>query len=332
METGETMKERADFHVHYTDKTAREIINQAKAGQVMVLGLVGRAEYSSQILEYMKYGEDLGIKVLPGVEYKARLDGGSVDLICLDFDPQNSEIANYFAENAEKQQEINKSVAQKEKEFLGSQGFDFQKLNEEDRQILEGLLKGEHAEKAIKFCRIAVNANEDKIKELRDLHSSIWKEVVEKHGIKPWYQNDPKGLDAKFLYELYFANETKPGYQYAIAPYITPVEKIIKATHKAGGVVLYSPEGKFDEVIWQKLIDSGIDGIMAWHANRIELPKSLMAIIRKSGLLILGGGDYDPTRNHWQIGTGDESNSMFINPKRYSELLEYKNRHGLNNE
>lgn len=330
MESEKTTKGQADFHVHYEVKNpegAKDIIKEARRRDVGVLGLVGRAEYSTRLPELVKFGQEIGVIVLPGVEYKARLDDRShksVDLICLDFNPQSLEIANYFAENAPKQQQINKAIAAEEKEFLETQGFSFSNLKDEDKKTLEEIFRGEHVDKAIKLCRIAANTEEGNVEELKKKYPREWQEVQEKHGIKPWYKNDPIGLDAKFLYELYFSNETKPGYQYAIAPYITPVQKIIEATHKSGGVILYSPEGKFNEATWQKLVDLGIDGIMVWHGKRMELPKSLVATIRKIGLLILGGGDYDPARNHWQIGTGDETNSMFISPKRYEELRKYK--------
>lgn len=323
-------KERVDFHVHYTDETARDIIREAKNKGVVAVGLVGRAEYSTRIPEFMQYGKDYGVKVLPGVEYKARLDqGGYGDIICLGFDPNHPDISIYFAEEGQKQQQINREVAAKEKEFLEAQGFSLDNLNNEDKNALGEILRGEHAEKAIKLCRIAVNTQKDYVEELKKKYPREWQEVQERHGVKPWYRDDPNALSAKFLYELYFADDSRSGFKYAIEPYITPASKIIEATHKAGGVVLYSPEGKFNMDAWQKLVDLGVDGIMGWHANRIELPKSLVTDIRKQGLLILGGGDYDPTRNHWQIGSGDETNSMFISPKRYQELENYKRMKGL---
>lgn len=329
MEGEKITQKRADFHVHYdvkNPKSAETIIKDARSKNVVIIGLVGRAEYSVKLPELVRFGQERKVIVLPGVEYKARLNyelHESVDLICLDFNPQSAEIANYFAENAPKQQQINKEIAAKEKEFLETRGFSFDNLNDEDKKVLGEIFRGEHTDKAIKLCRIAVNTKKEYVEELKKKYPQEWQEVQERYGIKPWYKNDPIGLDAKFLYELYFANETKPGYQYAIAPYITPVQKVIEATHKSGGVVLYSPEGKFNETTWQRLVDLGIDGIMAWHGGRLELPKSLAADIRRKGLLILGGGDYDPARNHWQIGTGGE-NSMFISPKRYEELRKYK--------
>lgn len=323
------MKERADFHVHYTDNTAKEIIDKAKSRQVVVLGLVGRAEYSSKIGEYVTYGEEVGVRVIPGVEYKARLDGGSVDIICLDFDPNHPAIINYFAKDNSRQQGINQEVAAKEKEFLETQGFNFDNLTAEDQKEMARLLEGDEADKAIKICRIGVNANQKLLAKLKASYPERWIEVQREHGIKPFYQGDPKRLEAKFLYQMYFADENKPGFQYAIAPYVTEVGKIIEATQKAGGIVLYTPEGKFNLQTWNRLIELGIDGVMAWHGNRIELSRSVIVSARKQGLLILGGGDYDPAKNHWRIGTGDETSSMFISPKRAQELEAYKSKRKL---
>ena len=56
----------------------------------------------------------------------------------------------------------------------------------------------------------------------------------------------------------------------------------------------------------------------------MELPRQSVVRIRKMGLLTLGGSDYDPDKNDWQIGKGD--GEMYISLKRMTDYLKYKNR------
>ena len=65
---------------------------------------------------------------------------------------------------------------------------------------------------------------------------------------------------------------------------------------------------------------------MLWHGSTLKSPNGValsdvVADIKKRGLLILGGSDYDPTKNHWQIGIG--GGNTYISPRRLKEFDDY---------
>ena len=141
-------------------------------------------------------------------------------------------------------------------------------------------------------------------------------------------------LVAKFLYEHLMAfgkegfNYTKSGISFEP---LSAVE-VVRIIHQVGGGVLYSPEGGYNQKIWNRLIEMGIDGIMGWHGNKlgVEQRNSLQSIIadtpidviieaRKGGLLILGGSDAQG--GDWVLGKGN--GQMCISPRRYEEFQRY---------
>ena len=124
------------------------------------------------------------------------------------------------------------------------------------------------------------------------------------------------------MYELHFG-PGKPGRLLAR----DSAEDLVKIVHDCGGVVVYSPEGNFDQSVWNKLVDIKIDGVMAWHGSRLGkdrkgIDTNLNAIksARKLGLLVLGGSDYDPRKQDWELGVG--RGDLFINKRRLNEFKE----------
>ena len=306
---------RVDFHVHYTDESAKRTIEKAGDQWITAIALIRRTEISDHMPEYINYGEKLGVKVLPGVEFFAGLKDTNVELIALGFDYTNITVRNIFG--VAERKDHNKKVAEKQKELFEAQGFYFEGLEGQDKEELTSLLNGNVTEKAILFCRLASRnpANRLKINALKEEHSSLWKEIEEASRTKKAY-SEPTLTEAKFLWRLFFM----PGKPCFIAVQKRPGE-IIDAIHQAGGVVLYSPEGKFNESDWRKLIDLGIDGIMGWHGGKLELGREIVADARKRKLLILGGSDYDPDVEEWQVGSG--SGALYMSPRRYQELTSY---------
>ncbi len=304
---------RVDFHVHYTDATAPSIIHEARDNGIVVLGLIGRAEISDKINDYVREGEQLGIEVFPGVECLSRIDGKFVDLIAIGVDENDSTIRRYFGQNDGI--ELNSRIAQHQYGFLQGQGFSFTDLSEDSRTLLNELLAGRITEKAIKFCQIAVsNAENDLlIGGLKNEFSNEWQEVHDQFSNKPGYNEHPLWVTAKFLYQHYFAPGC-PGYV-LIQPTSTD---FINAAHQAGGVIVYSPEGDFNAGVWQTLVSQGVDGIMAWHGGDMEIAPEIASEAHRTGLLVLGGSDYNPDNNHWQMGNG--KGDMYISPRRAKDL------------
>lgn len=310
---------RTDFHIHYTDVSAREVLEEAKKNGLSSVALVGRAEISKDIKELINYGERLGIRVFSGVEYLAKIgESEFVELICLAFDPNHPKIKKYFGKDSEKQIKLNIEVARKQKELLERKGFTFEGMDINQKNLLSDLLAGKIAEKAIRFCELVTSnkANYDKVRQLIGNHPTEWKEINTTYSEKPGYKGFPTRLQSKFLWSFFFATG-REGY----VPVLTSASEIINSIHAAGGVVLYSPEGEFNEAIWNKLVEFGVDGIMGWHGGKLEIHKDTIRTARQKGLLILGGSDFNPSKNDWQIGVG--AGELYISLRRHEELDRY---------
>lgn len=305
--------DRVDFHIHYSDQNAEQIIEQARKNNVVALALIRRTEISENMENYINYGKALGVDVLPGVEYFARLDEGNVELIGLGFDYKAPPIREIFGISERK--DFNRNLAAIQKKLFEAQGFSFESLSLGENERLRSLLAGDISEKAILFCRLAVSSslNRSKIVQLKMENEKLWEEVRAWAKPKSGYL-EPRLVEAKFLWRLYFA----PG-KACFVPMQRSAEEVVKRVHSAGGVMLYSPEGHFDEVSWSKLLALGIDGLMGWHGGNLEVGRNVIRDIKQRNLLIMGGSDYDPSVEEWQIGSGD--GTMFISIRRHKELL-----------
>ncbi len=322
-------RRRVDFHVHYNpadEQTAYDAIRIAKERNVIAMTILARSQVSENTTEFIKYGESIGVHVVPGVEFLARVETTSIDLIFLGFDPQSSELKEYFGNkysNKEKG-DANKRLAKFQREFLEGKGYLYDGLDEKQIELFQKLNSGELSEKAFPFCWIAASLPENfhLVEKLKVELPEEWKRINLKYGKMPNYIDDPKKLDAKLMYNHYFA-VGKEGY-YEVR---TEAKKIIPVIHRAGGVAIYSPEGEFKIEIWKELQKAGIDGIMAWHAGILgangrdvpDISKDVVVKARKVGLLVLGGSDYQQL--DWELGIGN--GNMFVSPKRYEELITY---------
>lgn len=307
-------KPSVDLHVHYTEETVYSIIDTAKQKNVRAIALVGRLQISDNFDKFQSYGQEQGVDIISGVEYTVRINGCRSDLIALGFENNHHRTRSYFG--IEEQMELNRVIAAHQEEFLKTNGFKFANLLEYELELLERLRTGKESEKAIKFCQLVVRSkvNAGLIEELKCNYNQDWQQVIYDNGQKEWYKNNPDALDAKFLYTIYF-HFGKPGYiEVTGLPSNT-----IDAIHDSGGVVLYSPEGNFRQDVWEKLQDYNIDGIMGWHGSYLELPYSITKSALRQNMLILGGSDYHPHLNEWQVGDGD-TGTLFISPRRYEEL------------
>lgn len=313
------LRERVDFHIHYTDETILSILEETKVKNVKAIALVGRGEISDKIEEYMTLGKEKGIEVIVGAEIlvKTGNEGDLIDVVCLGFDPKHPGIRKHFGRKENMQ--FNARLALKQKKFLEELAFVIEGYDRESAMTLDNLLSGKITEKAITFCwLVASNKRNDKLlSELRNRNHQLWKEMQQKYSTLPGWKGKPDMLSAKFLYLNFFA-PGKPGY----IPIQVGVREIIDTTHQARGIVLYSPEGDYNEGVFQSLIQEGIDGVMGWHGKRFELNKKAVRLARQKGLLILGGSDFHPQKKHWQIGEGD--GSLFISFRRYSDYIAYR--------
>jgi len=313
----ESKPKNVDFHVHYDDVNVNGVLVKAANSNTTAIGLIGRGEYSLHLDVIISEGKKMGVEVIPGVENVSTVGNQAVDLIALGFDYTSPAVLTYWGKDSKKQVKINQEVAHKQKEFLESKGYKITPQDQFQMELLNKILGGEITEKAINFCWIVTSnpENEALVKQEKITHKEEWQEVSKKYGNRPGYVEDPVRLESKFLWSVYF-EAGKEGF----VPVLLSSDKVINVIHKAGGIVLYSPEGKFDKKLWEKLIDQGVDGIMGWHGGKFRLEKDILLDIKHRGLLILGGSDYNPDLNHWQPGVGD--GTLFLSERR---LLDYKN-------
>jgi len=312
--------EKVDFHVHYengNEFSPESLFKEAKENGVVALALVGRLELSDNLDQFINVGKNFGIEVFTGVEYPVRINGVLVDLVAVGFDHRNCSIKHLFGKSERKKD--NAQVARYQKGFLEKNGFLVEGELYEDKELLTKLLGGEISEKAIRFCSIVIrnSQNQEILARLKSENSNLWHEIYDKYNMRSGYTEIQK-IDAKFLWRIFF-DFGKPGY----LPIQSGITNIIDAVHGARGVVLYSPEGKFNKDIWDNLCCLGIDGIMGWHGGKLEIDKNLVVETRAKGLLILGGSDFHPGKNEWKIGVGD--GNLYIGTQRREELNSYIN-------
>lgn len=310
--------ERVDFHVHYENGNTFSpecLFEEAKRNEIVTLALIGRLELSDDLDRYINIGKNFGIEVFTGVEYPVRIGGVLVDLIAVGFDHNNCKIKHLFGKSERKKD--NAQVARYQKEFLENKGFVVEGASDEDKELLEKLLGGEISEKAIRFCSIVVqnSQNQKILARLKSENNNLWHKIYDKYNSRPGY-TEIQNIGAKFLWTIFF-DFGKPGY----LPIQNSATNIVDVVHNARGVVLYSPEDRFDGDVWDNLCSIGIDGIMGWHGSKLEINKRLIAEIREKRLLILGGSDFHPQKNEWKVGIGD--GNLYINARRRLELNRY---------
>jgi hypothetical protein len=335
----EVYRPKVDFHVHYDPldkKSPFSVIDQASAKKVVAIGLLARGEISPDYEEFVRYGAEKDVSVVPGLEYVASINGMSVDLVCLGFDYQSPDILKYFGRDEIRGR--NSRLALIQKKFLESEGFTFDNLGDDDTILLNKLLAGETTEKAIHFCEIAATTNEnEKVvnKYLLD-RKEEYRVFENEYSNNETYVGSKRKLIGKFLYQEYFASGKK-GFNYAVeklGSFVRKASEVIDSVHSAGGVVLYSPEGNFSHENYTKLEALNIDGIMCWHGGGLgmnkgkpDVPVDILRKLIRSGKLILGGSDFQ--NKEWDLGEGE--GDMYINPRRHEDLTNYIKARNKNN-
>ena len=313
--------ECVDYHVHYdpsNSETGFLTIDKAARNGVVSMSLLARERVNGDFEKFVHYGKGRGVEVLSGVEHSVITGKTLSDIISIGFDPTHEEITSWLTNEATKK--ACKELARKQKYVMEVNGFSFAILSEENGQLLKQVLKARIVEKAITLCKIIVRSehptNIERMQELKQEYSKLWEDVKDKYAKA--YAECPEMFEAKFLWFLYFA----PGQEGYFAIQKKP-EDAMKRIHDAGGVSLYSPEGRFDQEVWSELKSKGIDGIMAWHGGRlgenhgnVDIPRGVLKDCIKEGLLILGGSDYQGL--DWEVGTGQ--GDMFISSRRSEEV------------
>jgi len=309
---------RVDFHVHLNPEDSLEsLANAAKRTNVVGMAVIVRNSLPPDIDSKIQYLETNGIKTIPGVEFSNVVGDAQVDLVALGFKTDDSDLQHFFGPSEEK----NSEIVKRQKKFLESKGFKVQPVETDtERQILlDQLVAGKNPVRAFNLCKIIVSnpENSQLIDLLKVEHPDVYQEIY-KRSFSETYLQDPNTFLAKFLFECFFTKD-KEGF----IP-TDNLEERMKAVHNAGGVVIYSPEetkGGFQTEVFNELLELGIDGVYGWHGGKLILTREQIKAIRKKGLMILGGSDYDSAKSHWQIGLG--SGEMQVGVRRLEEFNKY---------
>lgn len=321
-------RECVDFHLHYKvedENLVFQIIDNCKNVGIVAMTLLLKSEVSRRYQEFVNYGRKRGISIVSGVECYTKIGKKDTDLICLGFDWEHSGIQQLFDKRIGRNESAELAIRQKR--FLEQLGFSFTELDPLSEKKVQELLSGSVTEKAIEFCRIAALApvNQEIFNNVKKENPHLWDEAVQKYGHVDFYKN-PINFNGKFLWMLFFSPEYG-----SFPPSYWLYQQIISVIHHAGGVVLYSPEGKFSSELFEDLVHAEIDGIMGWHGSKLglggydskeDIPLNVFKRCLKEGLLVLGGSDAQGL--NWEVGVGD--GKMFISKRRYRDLekrLEY---------
>ncbi len=336
-----TERKSADFHVHYNpDKISRHnethpgtldaetetTIEKIIASNIKYVGIVGRTVVGTpKIIDLIRSRLEVhGIKVIFGMEYHAVLPPdlrrltlrGFVDFICFGFDHSSPEIQKEFGSDPTNSTELNARIAKEFLEKLTRLGFNLEPQTEEQKETLKNLKEGRIANKADHLSLL--------ILDLADQNKDIIGDLEKKYGPPNEIDKRNNGYSSQknWLYRLLFQAPTGLASFY----FQKQPDVLTNLIHQTGGVVLYSPEGKFDPKVMDYLLSLGIDGVMGWHGAELEdLPIPVVKSLRKSGKLVLGGSDFDPVKDSWQPGMG--KGTMYLSDRRGKELVNYLNAH-----
>lgn len=321
------MKERADFHVHFGDRTTCDLIDEALTNNVRVMGVLDRGIVRTCLLRQLTLeAKQKNITIIPGVECLTEVDLGpkkiSIELLGLDFDLEHPQIYHNFDPNGEVYSQKHLRKVEFQKDFLEQKGFSL-KINPENCAQWDLINNGTTLDTAIRLCKI-VASNQENTSQFDEFQQEI-----ENHlNKRPQDKND---LHAKFLYWKYFA----PG-QSGFRRWQLDYQTIIDSIHQAQGVVIvphpsfrHKPNGTDFVTLINSLFEIGIDGIEGWDADLLD--KSLIRSLINKGKIIVGGSGRDATYySNRIIGKGDiEKQRMFISPRRLQDIRNYKQKVGL---
>lgn len=326
-------RNQTDFHIHYypdkvlraresngnqdqfdlnTNLTIQKIIDS----KIKYVGIVGRAGAGTQAVteEIKRKLEAFGVSSIFGMEYHSLLPErfrtltptGLLDLVCLGFDHDAQDIKDLYSS------ERNAKLAVKQIDKLKEMGFNLEPKTDQQKAIIDDMVNGKVVNKNDFLAQLIAELdaeNKSKILELEKKYGPITPNDRKENGFSPL---------KNWLWRLLFRASDGIAFEY----YQTQTDKLIEIVHQAGGVVLYSPEEKFNDEIFGFLLNNNIDGVMGWHGGKLEeVPKNWICVLRKMGKLVMGGSDFDPVKNDWQPGVG--RGQMFLSLRRGKEFFEY---------
>lgn len=321
------IRNKVDFHTHADPlnfESGKKVVDLAVENGVVAVAIFAREQVLPYYEQLIEYGKNLNVSVITGIETLTIKDGLPVQIIGLGFDH-----TRLVESKSTPQIESNIRIASLQKEFLEQKGFTLEgNLSKDKRDLLQSVLNGLVAEKAVRLCEVvaSLDDNSELFNTLIDEYKDLWTMVLDKYS--DYYNDDETRMKTKLLYLVYF-DVDKEGFNYVMQKYQRPIPTIddqISEIHNAGGVALYSPEGDFNNNLWEFLKTNKIDGIMAWHADRLsfhnekmDIPNNVIKECIKSDMLVLGGSDHTDGGD-WKIGEGRDKR-LYVNIRRFNELM-----------
>lgn len=334
-------EERADLHVHLGERLDQSFIEEAKLNCVTVLGVLDREIVrSKRIAQLSAIAKLEGITVLPGVETSTGIPYdhqiAPIEILSLDFDPNDPQIRYYFDPQAEFYAPRHTHKVRFQSEYLRQQGLQL-KETPDNASDWTRVKSGLFIDTAIRLCKIAATDPENHAY-FQDHQDELQAHLKER-------PQDTDLIEAKYLFWAHFRGG-RPGYlgwQKEKALLLATGEiqpeldapRLIDLFHNAGGVVViphphfrHTVEGGLEEIL-RNAFDMGIDGVEGWDADLLD--EDLAKASRSLGKLVLGGSgqDLDSYRNR-VMGKGDiRYQRMFIPAIILKEIKSYKVKAGL---
>lgn len=306
--------QRIDLHIHSVgDHRDIETIDTAKKVGVVALAIGKRGGgILDNFEEISKHGRKTGVDVLPLTEYHLRLNELKFDIVCIGFNLLDPKVKNW------KNNYIrwNKIAAQKNIKFLEEHGIFFSNLDQQGQRQFKNITNGSEPERMWTLSRLATSKSSNTPAIVKFIVSSgiDYPGVIKKYSDLSYVDTPQKLLS--YVLARAFINQEAAKWT-STQPPNTNLDSFIE-TFLPSGLLFYSPEGNFNHKLWSHLREKGFSGVLVWHGSRMELKKSQVEELVRTNVLLIGGSDYDPLKNHWQPGIGD--GNMFVGIRTYKKV------------
>ncbi len=291
------MTNRIDLHNHSTASdgqfSPRQVVEKAQANGVEIYALTDHDTVDG-VAEAKQTAEELGIQFASGIEISADHALGGVHILGYFVNHHDEDFLSWLRQLKRWREERNVKIL----DNLRGQGIP---VTEED--IVEQI------------------GSMDRLESMGRPHMA---RILLKHGAVK---------DFNTAFDRFLG---KNGSAYVDKKRVSPQEAVDQL-HQAGGVVVlahpFVPQ-KRDlpkvEAIVRELIDAGIDGLEAYHAEHTrEQVEQCLKWAQANGLIVTGGSDYhgpDVTQGN-ELGKG--YGSLYVPPQVWDDLQATRNRlHG----
>lgn len=286
------MKADLHTHSHYSDGAYPPalVVKRAKDNGVTTLALSDH-DTAAGIPEAVAAGKELGVTIIPAVEFSALWEGRELHILGYGIDTTAKTLGDYATYRNEVSMQRSTLLAEK----LTTLGFVLDL--EAARAQTKGALKRVHIVKAI------LNTPENS-------------------SLTAQYTGKPNPSVDQFWGAL--LSEGKPAY---IPEILKPLNDIIHLIHEIRGLAVLAHPGlvpwRAHEGDLAPVITAGIDGIECLYAYHTpEQREHYQAIAHNHGLLVTGGSDFHGGNIHPEADVGIGKGDLHVPPELAEKLQE----------